>query len=227
MPNDGIVTALSENDWARLCRRENCGNELPPAIGLPAVDEDINRRSGDPLFDPGLRPSSEEENSLWSTPQELAKRARQKLYAIAPVPVYEDVGHRRGQPFLDSGLSRSLEPNWQTPLMMTARRIVHGSVILFLFASAIATPLAYFWVAKRSSPLPPSAPELKFETSDTRQVTLSSSPLSLISPSGNSSLEKQPVAPAHHPATARNPAASRRHFTFNGYPKSSTTSPIQ
>ena len=83
MPNDGIVSTFSKDDWARLCRRKECGNELPPTIGLPPVDEDINRRSGEPLFDPSPHPSSEEENSLWSTPQQLAMRARQKLYAIA------------------------------------------------------------------------------------------------------------------------------------------------
>jgi hypothetical protein len=57
--------------------------QLPAAIGLPPVDDDINRRSGgEPLFDPSPRPSSEEENSLWSTPHQLAMRARPNPYAI-------------------------------------------------------------------------------------------------------------------------------------------------
>jgi hypothetical protein len=226
MPNDGIVSTWSKDDLARLCRRKNCGNELPPTIGLPPVDEDINRRSGEPLFDPSPHLSSEEENSLWSTPLQLAMRARQKLYAIAPAPVDEDIHHRSGEPFLNSGLSRSSEPDWQAPLMMMARRIVPRSLILFLVVSAIATPLAYFWAAKSSSPLPPSPPKPKFEI-DMRQIALSHSSLPRISPSENSGLGKQPVAAAHYPAAARNHAASRRPFTFKGYPKSSTTSAIQ
>jgi hypothetical protein len=117
MPNDGIVSTLSKDDWARLCRRKNCGNELPPTIGLPPVDEDINRRSGEPLLDPRPHPSSEEENSLWSTPQQLAMRARQKLYAMAPAPIDEDIHHRSGEPFLNSGLSRSSDPDWQGSLV--------------------------------------------------------------------------------------------------------------
>jgi hypothetical protein len=75
--------------------------QLPPVIGLPPVDEDINRRSGE----------------LWSTPQQLAMRARQNRYAMAPAPVDEDIHHRSGEAFLNTGLSRSSEPNWPTRLM--------------------------------------------------------------------------------------------------------------
>jgi hypothetical protein len=65
---------------------------LQPIVGLPPVDEDIHDRSGAPLF--YTRPRSlEQEDSLWSTPQQLAMRARLNLYAIAP-PVDEEIHHR-------------------------------------------------------------------------------------------------------------------------------------
>jgi hypothetical protein len=125
---------LDEHAIARLEAGLPHAVQLPPVIGLPPIDENIDHRNREPLFDPGPPPSSEEENGLWLTPQQLTMRARLNLYAIAPRAVDEEIHHYSG--------GQDYVP---MPLLTRARRIVRRSAIIFLVVGAIATPPAYFW----------------------------------------------------------------------------------
>jgi hypothetical protein len=189
------------------------GARLRPDIGLPFFHEVPNHPAAEPPLDMGSDRSSERDESEWLTPQQLAMRSRQRLYATVPAWVHGGLHSDGEERFLNTGSAQSVS------LIKRACRTLRRYTIICLGASAAAAAPAYFLADKSSTPLSASAPGPKFVVLNARQIAPS---LSSNSDPGISNSTKK-----GHWAAARRPTDARNRAHFGGYfasQKSSTTS---